>query len=118
MSILLSFEVRLGNFMLKALASLLFFSLSVSVFSQTPTGILYVSVTDAAGDAVIGVNVFSKDAPSKGTVTDEKGNYVVTIPAGENVLIVYSAIGFESDTQKISLKPNQKRELNISLSTG
>lgn len=66
-------------------------------------------VTDAAGLPVPGVTVLIKGT-SKGTVTNFDGNYTITVPNPENVL-VFSSLGFA--TQEITV--GNRSTINITL---
>ena len=82
--------------------------------TQTPqqTGqerIITGTVTDATGEALIGVNVQVKGNPTAGTITDFDGNYSLSVPA--NGEIVFSYIGYRSET----LKPDAKSVLNVTM---
>ena len=51
-------------------------------------------VKDAkSGETIPGVNVYVKDQPSVGTVTDPNGKYSFAVPASANTL-VYSSVGY------------------------
>ena len=52
------------------------------------------TVTDDAGEPLIGVNIMVKGT-STGTVTDLDGNYRLSVPEGE-VVLLFSSIGFKS----------------------
>lgn len=67
------------------------------------------TVTDATGEALIGVNVQVKGNPTAGTITDFEGNYSLSVP--DNSEIVFSYIGYRSET----LKPDGKHVLNITM---
>ncbi len=56
-------------------------------------------VTDAQGEAIPGVNILVKGGAS-GTQSDLNGNYVITIP-DDNVVLIFSFIGFI--TQEIEI---------------
>ncbi|GEP95871.1 SusC/RagA family TonB-linked outer membrane protein [Chitinophaga cymbidii] len=49
-------------------------------------------VTDEKGEALIGVNIKVKNGKG-GTITDQNGNYMLTLPEGKSVL-VFSFLGF------------------------
>jgi len=74
----------------------LFGSISLTYGQRTVSG----KVTDAAGEAVIGANVFVKESTSVGTITDVDGMYELSVPSGGSTL-VFSYIGYE--TQEIAI---------------
>lgn len=70
--------------------SLLFLFYFNSLFAQTVTG----TVTDGGdGFPVIGATVLEKGTKN-GTITDFEGNYTITV--GEDAVLVFSYIGYES----------------------
>jgi TonB-linked SusC/RagA family outer membrane protein len=52
-------------------------------------------VTDTAGAPLPGVNVYEKENPTQGVITDVDGNYSITLSSPDAVL-VFSFVGFES----------------------
>jgi len=58
--------------------------------AQTVTG----NITDADGEPLIGVNILVKGT-SSGTVTDYDGNYELTVP-GEETVLIFSYTGYSS----------------------
>jgi hypothetical protein len=73
------------------------FSISVPVFSQS---LLKGLVKDSKGDAVFAANVYLKNNPQKGIVTDPDGNFSLSVNNNTDTLIV-SFIGY--NTTKIPL---------------
>jgi len=72
--------------------------------------VLHGWVRDAGGEPLPGATV-SIQGSKQGAVTDADGNYVLTLPAGDNVTLVYSFIGMEQKT----VKYKGERTLNITL---
>ncbi|MCC6815451.1 MAG: TonB-dependent receptor [Saprospiraceae bacterium] len=68
-----------------------------------------------SGESLIGVNIFLKSNPTKGSTTNSYGFYSLTLPEGEYD-IVYSYIGYTNVEKKIILTHNQS--LNINLNSG
>ncbi len=88
----------------RAICTVAFFLLSVSMWGQTTvTG----RVTDDQGEPLIGVSVI-EEGSTNGAVTDEKGNYKITV-YGEDPELSYHYIGFES--RKVSV--NGRSKLNV-----
>jgi TonB-linked SusC/RagA family outer membrane protein len=50
------------------------------------------TVTDAAGEPVIGANVIEKGMPANGTITDVEGTFVLTVQ--DNAVLLVSFIGY------------------------
>ncbi|WFE87038.1 SusC/RagA family TonB-linked outer membrane protein [Parabacteroides chongii] len=57
-------------------------------------------VTDANGEPLIGVTIFLKGNPGKGTITDIDGKYTISVPAGEE--LVFSSIGYVKQTLAVN----------------
>ncbi len=64
------------------------------------------------GEELIGVSIAVEELKGTGAITNEYGFYSITLPSGEYTLNV-TAIGFATETRKISLTTNQK--LNIAV---
>jgi len=77
--------------------------ISVETFSQVlkVTG----KVLDTDGEELIGVNVLVRGT-SKGTITDEKGNYSVFVEDGRKDVLVFSYIGMK--TQEVPVNGRTK----------
>ena len=89
-----------------SLIAILFWSVAAWSQDRVVTG----TVTSALeGEPLIGVNVLIKGT-SSGTVTDLEGNYSITIPES-NTILVFSYVGFLSDEVQVG---NQS-EINIAL---
>jgi len=94
------------TFYLCLLGTFLCFQHSVWAQSQTVSG----SVTDLADETQLpGVNVLVKGT-SQGTVTDVDGNYSITVPNSEAIL-VFSSVGYE--TEEIAV--GNQSTINLSL---
>ncbi|MEM1328508.1 MAG: carboxypeptidase-like regulatory domain-containing protein [Bacteroidota bacterium] len=77
---------------------LLFFFLSIFSFSLASAQIQG-TVTDQANTPLIAVNIYWQNQPSKGTITDEKGNYSIDINYSLSDTLVFSYTGYA--TQKV-----------------
>lgn len=71
------------------------------------------TITDAAGQALIGANVIAKEATAIGTITDVDGNFSLKVPAEVTALVI-SYAGYE--TQEVVL--GASNSVNVSLSEG
>ena len=56
-------------------------------------------VTDTKGEPMIGVTIFLKNDPGKGTITDVDGKFSIEVPAGGE--LVFSSIGYVTLTLKV-----------------
>ncbi len=73
-------------------------------------------VNDEKGEPIIGVTVYIKDSPGKGTITDLNGHFKLSVNRGDKVEFTY--LGYtpyewlvlkEENNKKVSLKPNVKQ---------
>jgi TonB-dependent starch-binding outer membrane protein SusC len=71
------------------------------------------TVTDEAGQALIGANVVAKEAAGIGTITDVDGNYRIQLPQNVSTL-VFSYAGYNSKEVAIG----SSTVLNVTLSEG
>jgi len=96
--------------MMNSLKSLLLIALLIfsSAYSYAQTNVSG-KVTDDNGTALPYVNVLVKGTTT-GTVTNDKGEYKLTVPAGSNIL-VFSYIGYE--TKEVTVSGSV---INVSLS--
>lgn len=67
----------------------------ISQDGRTVTG----KVTDAQGQPMIGVTIFFKNDPGKGTITDVDGKYTIEVPNGTE--LVFSSIGYVTQNLKV-----------------
>lgn len=56
-------------------------------------------VTDSQGEPMVGVTIFLKNDPGKGTITDIDGKYSIDVPEGAE--LVFSSIGYVKQTLKV-----------------
>ena len=66
-------------------------------------------VLDAAGEPLIGVNVFEKGAAHNGIVTDMEGNFDITAPLNSTLVISY--IGYKT----VEVSVQNKRYITVTL---
>ncbi len=55
------------------------------------------------------------DGQSGGTSTDDYGNYIIEIPANKPVKLLFSFVGYKTESMELILKPKQDQALNIML---
>ncbi len=90
----------------------MFLSVSVPLYGQqtrTITGV----VNDSDGLPLPGANIVQKGTYN-GAITDGKGQYSITVPDNNAVVLIFSFIGFEK--QEIII--GDKRTINLTLSAG
>jgi hypothetical protein len=52
---------------------------------------------------------------TSGSTTDRNGNYTLVIPAGQELVVDFSFIGYKSKRYQINLQPNEKKQLDVVL---
>ena len=88
---------------------LLLFSVCIGAFAQKGIEVSG-KLTDAAGEELIGASVFVKGNTANGTVSDLSGDFKLTVPS-ENSVLVFSYVGMVSKEMKVG----KKRVFNVSL---
>jgi hypothetical protein len=87
---------------------------SPAVYSQQETATLTGSVTLSGSSTQQYVNLAVKGT-SAGTTTGKNGHYELTVPANTNLVILFSFVGYETDSVSIRLKPGESFILNRTL---
>ncbi|MDH6344153.1 TonB-linked SusC/RagA family outer membrane protein [Parabacteroides sp. PFB2-12] len=67
-------------------------------------------ITDESGETVIGANVIVKGDPSTGTITDIDGNFELTVPSANTILVI-TYIGMTEKEVKVT--PNQVMRITL-----
>ena len=84
--------------------------------SSQETGVLRGNISDPKGNRLNFVSVSITNIPKPiGTRTDKKGNYQIQIPANEELTVVVSYMGYESQSFIISVLPNETKQLDCML---
>jgi len=86
----------------------------VDLSAQTSNATLFGKVSDESGNPVEMVNVSLRNYPI-GTTTNKKGEYLLRIPSGRNVSIVYSMVGYEMVEKSLLVNSESTVELNVNL---
>lgn len=94
----------------------IFVAISTAVLAQTSNATLFGVVTDEKGQPVEMVNVALKNYPF-GTTTNRKGEYLLRIPSGRDIVVGYSSLGYELVEKTFLLKEEESFEENITLKT-
>lgn len=84
-------------------------AVGAAIGQRTVTG----TVTDQAGQALIGANVIAKEASGVGTITDVDGNYRIQLPANVNTL-VFSYAGYQTKEMAVGTSA----VINVTLNEG
>ena len=90
-------------------AILMLFTCSTMLYAQNGVTVKG-SVTDSAGEPLIGASVVVKGQSSLGTVTDFDGNFSIKVPSESSVL-VFSYVGMSTKEVKVG----KQRDLKITL---
>ncbi|MGF7139781.1 TonB-dependent receptor [Roseimarinus sediminis] len=91
-----------------------FFATSHDTFGQTSNATLFGVVRDEAGKPVEMVNVALKNYPF-GTVSNRKGEYLLRVPTGREIVVGFSSLGYELAEIKITLSSDENHEYNVTL---
>ena len=88
---------------------------SVTIYSQTGTGVLKGNIMDKdSKEPIIGATIQLLNDLSKGTASDIEGNYVLVLDTGK-YKILCSYLGLQSDTFSVIIKENEIFQKNIVL---
>ena len=71
-------------------------------------------VTDLSNNPLAECNISLLDT-SVGTSADEDGAYSLQVPANQRLRILFSFVGFRTDTVILSLRPGENFELNVQM---
>lgn len=82
--------------------------------AQTNNATLTGKITDDKGKPIELANVSVKSS-TIGTISSTDGSYLLKIPSGKNITIVYSIVGYQTVVKNIKASERQKIELNILL---
>jgi len=83
-----------------------------TAFSQQGTVAGY--VIDEESLPVEFVNLALKGT-TRGTSTDERGYFELTVPAGKPVVILYSFVGYEKDSLVVNLSAGERKDVEVTL---
>ncbi len=89
---------------------ILFLNLSFFSFAQQRT-VVFGKITNEQGQAMPFVNVSLKGF-SAGVVSDKNGEYEIVIPAGEDVVLHFSFIGFKPEERILHLNHGDRKKIN------
>ncbi|MBR1940731.1 MAG: TonB-dependent receptor [Bacteroidaceae bacterium] len=89
----------------------------LTVFLSSPLSaqnvVLSGKVTDAqSGEPLIGVTVYNTDRRT-GTTTNSSGQYTVTLPSNRALELVFSYVGYASETQTLTLTRDTKLDIQL-----
>ncbi len=105
----------MNRFLIVIIAFLVFVCIQ-PVFSQTSNATLYGVVTDNEGSPIELVNVAMLNYPF-GTTTNRKGEFLLRIPTGREIVVAFSALGYEMAQITLNLSPDEITEYNLVLNS-
>jgi len=92
---------QLTNLLKRAVPTLLMLMLPLAVALAQGGGIqVSGTVTDGAGEPLIGASVLVKGNTSQGTITDFDGNFQLKVPSEQTVLVI-SYVGMDTKEMKV-----------------
>ena len=89
---------------------LMLFAMCIGASAQQKGIQISGKLTDAAGEELIGASVFVKGNTANGTVSDLSGDFKLTVPS-ENSVIVFSYVGMVNKEMKVG----KNRVFNVTL---
>ena len=94
---------------LLSMGLLSFFTLSLGAQNVVLSG----QVTDAeTGEPLVGVTVYHTQRRT-GTTTNATGHYVLTLPSNRPLELVFSYVGYASETQQLTLTGDRKMNIQL-----
>ena len=86
---------------------------SIGIVSNAQTARIKGIILDKNNKPVEGVSINYQD---KGTITNENGFYLLSIPANQKITLVFTHVSLKRATLKVELKPNEDYEYNFQMS--
>ena len=91
----------------------LFLSIMVASPLSAQNVVLSGQVTDAqTGEPLVGVTVYNTQRRT-GTTTNSVGSYTITLPSGRSLELVFSYVGYASETQTLTLTRDTKLDVKL-----
>jgi hypothetical protein len=72
------------------------------------------TVMDPDGQPMQFVNLAVKGTPA-GTTTGKTGSFEITIPSGKEVILLFSFVGYDTDSLVLKLDPGERRKVELTL---
>lgn len=106
--------IRLNNrFFCFVVVLILILLNSFSAYAQK-NAIVFGKVTDDKGRPLELVNISVMGTPG-GTSSDVRGNYELIVPANKDIVIAFSILSYSIKYDTVNLQPDQRLEINVSL---
>ena len=94
---------------------ILFMSLSFHMMAQnTNTAKVSGKVIDENRQPIALVNISIEGEPG-GTSTDDHGNYAISLPVNKEITLIFSFIGYKTESMMVVMKPSQEKVINKTL---
>ncbi len=100
--------------MIRRFAAILLFLISFCHFSNAQKASITGIIRDNSNKPLEGASIAVFGRPY-GTTADPKGNFTLAVPANELLKIVVSFTGFKADTIYLTLRTDEKKELEFKL---
>ncbi len=102
---------------LKSLLIISFLSINfLNSYAQKPKALVTGTIRDTLGISIPAATV-SIYGQSKGTIANADGYYELQIPAGLNITLVYSFMGFQKQFRYVKLKKNNSQQFDVILTS-
>jgi len=85
-----------------------------NVLAQQPATVFGRIIDATSQQVLINVNITIAGLPG-GTTTDKQGNFELKVPSERKITLVFTYIGFETETIDLILKQGERREIHQSL---
>jgi len=76
------------------------------------TATIHGRIIDSKSDPIEQLNIAVMGLPG-GNITDKRGYYELTVPADQEITVVYSFIGYNTQRAIMTLDPGQREEINL-----
>lgn len=89
---------------------IIFFSLAFFSTQAQESAKIFGVLSDSLKKPLAGASIAVAGLPG-GTVSNEKGEFVLTVPAGNPLTVTFSLIGFQTEKLTFTPQPGEKREI-------
>ncbi len=96
---------------MKKLFLFIYFLFLFFVVSAQEKATIYGKITNEKSESVELVNI-AVLGTTTGTTSDQNGYYRLSVPAGQEITIVFSFIGYQKVSHKITLAPDESKQMN------
>lgn len=93
---------------------LILICLPLNLLAQKETATIYGKITDPEGKPIFPASI-RITGTGRGTVTNEKGIFELTVPSNEDIHIIISCIGYKQTDERLKVNPGSRIEFNRTL---